>query len=413
MRDPDFAECWSERQHEGHRMKENIAIQTLGRRLRLGIVGGAGHSLVGPVHREAARFDDLFSLDAAVLSSNPQKGNAAAIALGIPRSYETTAEMFSVERARPDGIEAVAIATPNDSHYRLLCEALDAGLHVICDKPLTSTMAEAEDVLHRAKIAGKVMVLTHNYSGYAMVRQARAMVEAGDLGTIHQVHGLYALGQMGRLFEADEDGIPPSMKWRIDPSRGGESHALVDIGTHVHHLVTYITKLQIAEVMADLGPAVAGRTAHDSANIIFRLENGAFGSIWATKAASGASKLEIEAYGDKGGLLWEQADANNLLHLRQGFPPALIGRQVAGLYPPAIRAMRGPGFHFVEGYREAFANLYVDFAEQILAGMGMKAPDPLAWEAPSVVDGLRSMAFIDACLASSRDRQWRVVERLG
>lgn len=392
-------------------MKENIAIRTLGRRIRLGIVGGAGHSLIGPVHREAARFDDLFSLDAAVLSSNPQKGNAAAAALGIPRSYETTAEMFSAERARPDGIEAVAIATPNDSHYRILCEALDAGLHVICDKPLTTTTAEAQHIVQRAETAGKVVVLTHNYSGYAMIRQARAMVAAGDLGRIHQVHGVYALGQMGRLFEADEGAVPPSMTWRIDPSRGGDSHVLVDIGTHVHHLVTFITQLQVAEVVADLGPVVRGRTAHDSANVLLRLENGAFGSIWTTKAASGASKLEIEVYGDKGGILWEQADANNLLHMRQGVPPALIGRQVAGLYPPAIRAMRGPGYHFVEGYREAFANMYVDFAEQILADMGMVSPDRLAWEAPSVRDGLRSMAFIEACIASSRDRQWRTVER--
>ena len=393
-------------------MNENIAIRKLGRRLRLGIAGGAGHSLIGPVHREAARLDDLFSLDAAVLSSNAERGDAEAAALGIPRSYSSTAEMFAMEKARPDGIEAVAIATPNDSHYRILCEALDAGLHVICDKPLTSTKAEADDVLVRAKAAGKVVVLTHNYSGYAMVRQARAMVAAGELGKIHQIHGVYALGQMGRLFEADEGGVPPGMRWRIDPARGGDSHALVDIGTHVHHLATFITQLQVVEVMADLGPAVQGRAAHYSANVMFRMENGAFGSFWATKAASGASKLAIEVYGDKGGVLWEQADANNLLHMRQGQPPALIGRQVAGLHPAAIRAMRGPGYHFVEGYREAFANMYVDFAEQILAMMGKGAADHLALEAPSVVDGLRSMAFIEACVASSQDRQWRQVEQV-
>lgn len=387
----------------------NIALKRLGRRIRLGIVGGAEPSLIGPVHREAARLDDLFSLEACVLSSRPEKCAAAARELGIPRAYATTQEMFRAENARGDGIDAVAIVTPNDSHFRILGEALDAGIHAICDKPLTTTISEALQIRDRARTANKVVVLTQNYSGYPMVRQAKAMVADGVIGNVHQIHGVYVVGQMGRIFETDDSNVAPSMRWRMDPDRGGESHVLIDIGTHIHHLASYISGLHVAEVMADLGSAVPGRRVHDSANILLRYSNGCFGVFWVTKTASGASKLEIELYGERGGLYWEQSNANVLVNFRPDEPAQNIARQSAAILPFARRAMRGPGIHFVEGFREAFANIYADFADLVVAAISGSEPDRYAAEVPGVIDGLRSLAFVDACIASSKNRTWRPV----
>lgn len=232
------------------------------------------------------------------------------------------------------------------------------------------------------------------------------MIADDRIGNVHQIHGVYAVGQMGRVFENDASNILPSMRWRMDPDRGGESHALIDIGSHIHHLASYISGQQVSEVMADLGNAVAGRSVHDSANILLRYPNGGLGTFWITKAASGANKLEIELYGDKGGLLWEQANANTLVHMRQDEPVAHIARQSSVIYPAARRAMRGPGVQFVEGFREAFANIYADFAELVVAAISRRAPDRHATEVPSLIDGLRSLAFIEACLASAKSRSW-------
>ena len=393
-------------------MHGNFAIQKLGRRLRIAMIGGAGHSLIGPVHRAAARFDDLFEISASVLSSDPERSRAAGDALGIPRSYASVEEMFAGEKLRADPIDAVAIATPNDSHYSLCVEALSQGFHVICDKPLTNTLSEAIALREVAEKSGRILVLTHNYSGYPMVRQAREMVRAGVLGKVQQIHGVYALGQMATLFEDKAETTPNSMIWRVDPERGGASHVLMDIGTHVQHLAHYVTGLEVTDVCTDLGAVVAGPRAHDSANIMFRLENGGFGTMWTTKAAAGASKLELEVYGEAGGLHWRQSDAGNLCYLRQNQPPQMLGRQISALSELARGAMRGPGYHFAEGYREAFANIYADFARLIVAKIKDTAVPECVLQVPGITDGIRTMRFVEACLRSSSERRWISLEEV-
>ncbi len=286
------------------------------RRIRIGLVGGGSGALIGPVHRIAARMDDRFLLAAGVLSSRPERAVAEAEALGL-RGYPDLPAMLAAEAARLDGIEAVAIMTPNDSHAALAGLALDAGLDVICDKPLTNDTASARALAQMAQAKGLILTLTHNYSGYPMVREARATVAAGEIGPVRVVHVSYVQGSLGTLVEADPAAIPNRLRWRLDPAAGGVSHVLGDIGTHAHQLLTYVTASRVAAVLADVGAALPGRTAHDTASVIVRMEGGARGVLFATKAATGAENaVSLEVYGEAGGLGWQQATANELRVMR-------------------------------------------------------------------------------------------------
>jgi predicted dehydrogenase len=383
-----------------------MATTALGRRIRLGLIGGGGAALIGPVHRIAARLDDRFEITAGVLSSHPDRALAEAARLGIPRGYADVRSMLQAEAARPDGIDAVAIMTPNDSHFAFADMALEAGLDVICDKPLTNDFDSALALAAEARERGLVLSLTHNYSGYPMVREARAAVAAGEIGPLRVVHVAYVQGSLGTRVEADPATLPPRLRWRLDPAIGGLSHVLGDIGTHAHQLVTYVAGERVAAVLADVGAAIPGRTAHDTAAVILRMQNGARGVLLATKVASGAENaMALEVYGEAGGLAWQQSSANELRVMRNNRPAELRTRGLPSLHPLALRACRLPPGH-PEAFLEGFANLYVDFADLVAARRAGTLPDPLALEGPDGWAGADGLAFIDACLQSARTGTW-------
>ncbi len=388
-------------------------LATFGRRVRLGLVGGGGVSLIGPTHRIAARLDDHFEICAGVLSSDPARSLAEAKALRIPRGYADVRTMIAEEAKRPDGIDAVSIMTPNDSHHAYAAIALDAGLDVICDKPLTNDLDTSVDLLRRARSKGLVFTLTHNYSGYPLVREARAAIEAGEIGPLRIAHVTYVGGSLGTPVEDKPDEMPSRTKWRLDPAKGGVSHVLADVGTHAHQLLTFVTGKRVEAVLADVGAALPRRQAHDTASVIFRLEGGARGVIFVTKAATGAENaLSIEAYGEGGGIFWEQKAANELRVMRHSRPAELRTRGLPTLHPLTKRATRISAGH-PEAFLEAFANIYADFAWLVAARRTGQKPDPLAAVVPDALAGADGLAFIDACLESTAKGGWVNVPRVG
>ena len=384
----------------------------LGRRIRLAVVGGGGQALIGPVHRIAARLDDRFEICAGVLSSDPARSVADAARLHIPRGYSDVATMIAAEAGRPDPIDAVAIMTPNDSHHIYAAMALDAGLDVICDKPITNDLETALDLVERARSRGLVFCLTHNYSGYPMVREARAAIEAGEIGPLRVLHVTYVQGSLGSRVEDRPEAMPSRLKWRLDPAKGGLSHVLGDIGTHAHQLLTYVSGQRVEAVLADVGAALPGRATHDTASVIFRLEGGARGVMFVTKAATGAENaISLQAYGEAGGVAWQQASVNELRVMRNNQPAELRTSGLPTLHPLARRAARLPPGH-PEAFLEAFANVYADFADLVAARRSGQPPDPLAAVTPNAVTGAESLAFIDACIESTRTQTWATVRRL-
>lgn len=381
-------------------------LASLGRRVRLGVIGGGGNALIGPVHRIAARLDDRFEICAGVLSSDPAKSVAEAKALRIARGYADVKTMIAEEAKRADPIDAVAIMTPNDSHHDYAAMALDAGLDVICDKPVTNDLDSAVDLLARARKLGLVFSLTHNYSGYPMVREARAAIAAGEVGPLRVVHVAYVQGSLGTRVEDRPDLMSSRLKWRLDPAKGGMSHVMGDIGTHAHQLCTYVTGLRVESVLADVGAALPQRETHDTASVIFRLEGGVRGVMFVTKAATGAENaISIEAYGEGGGVYWAQATSNELRVMRHNKPAELRTRGLPSLHPLAQRATRLPAGH-PEAFFEAFANIYSDFADLVAARRSGQKPDPLAAQTPDAVTGADGLAFIDACVDSTTKGGW-------
>ncbi len=384
----------------------NRTIKHLGRRLRLGVVGGGPDSFIGPVHRAAARLDDHYEVVAAALSRNPDRSRAAAQDLGIApeRAYGDHAELIAGEMARADGIDVLAIMTPNAQHYPAARAALDAGLDVICDKPLTTTLDDALDLVRKVQTSGRVFCVTYNYTGYPLVRHARAMVRDGALGAIRQIHVEYIQGHLAKPTEADRDA---SANWRFDPAQGSAALVLGDIGSHAQHLAAFVTGLELTELAAEIGSAIPGRRVVDFAHLLLRFEGGARGAMWVTNSAAGAEHgLHIRVFGERGGLEWQQEDPNHLLHRPlDGFAQVLT-RGRPGLSAAAARATRVALGH-PEGYFEAFANLYADAAETIVARRTGQAPDPLALEFPTVQDGARGVRYVEAALELSRaDGRW-------
>ena len=384
----------------------NTTIARLGRRLRLGVIGGGAGSFIGPVHRAAARIDDHFEVVAGVLSSDPERSRRQGREIGLAedRAYGGPAELFAAEARRPDGIDAVAIMTPNHSHCPLSHAALDAGIDVICDKPLATTLKDAVTLARRVRESGLVFCHTFNYTGYPMVRQARAMVHDGDIGEVRMVQVDYVQGHIAALV-GDEIGDPPA-SWKFRRELAGPSLVLGEIGSHVHHMASFVTGQGFARVMADVGTVVPGRKADDNAGILFRLENGAQGMLWVTQAAAGAIHgLAFRVFGATGGLEWHQEDPNRLRHSRLGAPAVIYERHGPGLKPEAMVASR-IGMGHPEGYQEAFAVLYADAAEAIVARRLGTTPDRRVRDMPTVEDGVRTMKFIEACKESSRQGGW-------
>lgn len=362
------------------------------------MIGGGRGAFIGGVHRMAARLDDRFVLVAGALASEPQRAMDSAADLGI-RGYPDFAAMIAAEAARTDGAEAVAIVTPNHLHHAPAMTALAAGLHVICDKPLALTVAEAEQIADAAARSGRVFVLTHNYAGYPMVRQARAMVAAGELGAIRVVQVEYPQDWLSTRLE---DSAQKQAAWRTDPARAGMGGSLGDLGTHAHHLAEFVTGLRVESLLADLQSFVEGRRVDDNAQLLLRFAGGARGMLWSSQVAPGnENALRLRVYGERAGLAWSQENPNHLLHTPLGETPRLLTRGGTALHPAATHATRIPAGH-PEGYLEGFAQIYRDAAEQILAMQEGRAPGPLSMATPTAQDGLRGMRFIAAAVASAR-----------
>jgi predicted dehydrogenase len=378
----------------------NATLKALGRRLRLGVVGGGPGSFIGEVHRIAARMDDHFEVVAGVLSRDAARSRAAAAAIGIApgRAYADHAELIAGEAARPDGIDVLAIMTPNGLHHAAARDALAHGLDVICDKPLTSNLADALDLVRRVRESGRVFCVTYNYSAYPMVRQARAMVQDGTLGAIRQVQVEYIQGHLAAPTEADTD---PAAAWRFSAEMCGPSLVLGDIGTHAHHLASYVSGQALVEVAAEVGSAVPGRKVDDFAHLLLRYDGGARGSMWVTNSAAGGEHgLAVRVFGEHGGLEWHQEEPNHLLWRRRDGFPEIMTRGRPGLCAAAQRATRVALGH-PEGYFEAFANLYRGAAAAIVARRTGGTADPLL-DFPTVEDGARGVRFVEAAVESHR-----------
>ena len=372
----------------------------LGRRLRLAVIGGGPGSFIGATHRTAARLDDRYEIVSGVFSSDPEKSQRTASELGLPadRTHGTVETMLDAESARQDGADVVAIMTPNDTHYGYAMAALQRGLDVICDKPMTNTLEHAESLEAKVRETGLVFCLTHNYTGYPMVRQARAMVEAGELGTIRLIQVAYVQG--GKADESKPDPVGP---WRFDPERGGRSLVMGDIGSHAHNLMRYVTGLEVAAVSAEIGTIVPGRRVHDYGGALLRMEGGARGVFWVTQAAAGVgNSLQLRVSGTKGTLEWHQETPQRLSFRPLGRPAEMRTPRGPGTLPLAQRASRLKAGH-PEGFIEAFANLYADAAEVIAARRSGTVPDPLAHAFPTAFDGLMGLRFLMSALASSAE----------
>lgn len=385
-------------------MALNPVISILGRRLRLAVIGGGPGSFIGAMHRQAARLDDRYEIVSGIFSSDPDKSKKAGLELGFPpeRLHSNVTEMLDAEAARPDGADVVAIMTPNDSHYDYSMWALERGFDVICDKPMTNTRQEAELLYKKVQETGLIFCLTHNYTGYPMVRQAKAMVEDGQLGTIRLVQVEYVQGG-----KADEEKVFSPDNWKFDPVRGGPSRVMGDIGTHAHNLTRFITGLEVSEVAAEIGAIVPGRLIHDYAGALLRFDNGARGNFWVTQAAAGVENcLRIRVSGTKGSLEWMQEFPQSLTFKPLRGPSQNRTPNGPETLPLAARSSRIVAGH-PEGFHEGFANLYSDAAEAIAARRAGQDPDPLALYFPNAWDGLLGVRFVDSVIESSNaNGQW-------
>lgn len=374
--------------------------ETRAPRIRLGMVGGGSGAFIGAVHRIAARIDDHYDLVAGALSSTPEKSRQSGAELGLnpSRVYDDFKSMAIREARLKDGIEAVAIVTPNHMHYPAAIEFLKRGIHVICDKPLTSNLADAKKLVKAAESSDALFILTHNYSGYPMVRQAREMVARGDLGEIRLVQMEYP---QDWLAEPVERSGSKQAEWRTDPARSGVGGSTGDIGTHAYQLGCFISGLELDELAADVHTFVPGRQLDDNAHVMLRFKGGAKGMLWCSQVASGnENALKVRVYGTKGGLEWEQENPNYLWYTPLGEPKRLLTRGGAGAIDVAARVSRTPGGH-PEGYLEGFATIYSEAARAIQAKRESKKVDPAVLY-PTVEDGLKGVTFVTACISSSK-----------
>ena len=382
-----------------------MVIETIGRRLRLAVIGGGPGSEIGEVHRIAARLDGHYDIVASALSSNPERSRQSGRAIGVSedRAYPSWRALIETESGRADRPDIVAVMTPNDSHYEICMAALDAGFHIICDKPLTTNLATAVDLTRKVKETGTEFCLTYCYTGYPMVRQARAMVRSGAIGAIRQVHLQIVQGYLA--FEEIAPG------WRLDPARVGASLVLIDIGTHAHHLGAYVTGLDLASVCADVGHVVPGRKVDDYASLLLRYSNGARGSMWVTNAAAGAEHgLSFRIFGETGGLEWNQEEPNRLTYRKRDGFEEIVTRRKDHFVSDSARQVTRVEIGHPEGFLEAFANLYSDFAKAVVARLCHKSPDDIERPFPTVEDGVKGLAFVEAAVRSSASEGWVSLE---
>ena len=379
----------------------NPVLSALGRPIRLGILGGAPPSMIGPAHRMAAALDGRFTLVAGMMSSKPERSRREGLAIGLAeeRCYGSLDELLAREKARSDGVEALAIITPNDSHTAYCKAAFAAGLDVMVEKPLCNDLAEARELAALARESGVAVALTHTYSGYPMLREMRARILDGQIGAVRLIQIDYLAGGNATLVEATPEG---AARWRLNPEISGPSLVLGDIGTHAHHLVGFVTGEAMTTVSAEVGTLVPGRKVHDIAQIRFRQAGGARGRIEVSNAAAGASNLfVIRIFGETGHLAWSHGAPNELLLGRLNGDIVVTGAGRPDLSAAARDATRLSRPGHPEGMIEAIANLYCGFADLILARRGLRPMTDMAKLTPSIEDGVAGLAFVMACLESS------------
>ncbi len=378
----------------------------MSRKIRMGMVGGGIGAFIGAVHRMAAALDGEIELVCGAFSGDPKKSKASGEALHLPpdRVYGNYEEMILAEKRLPEGrrMDFVSIVTPNHLHYGPARMALENGFPVVCDKPLCFDMDEAYELEKLVKKTGLPFALTHNYTGYPMVKQARAMVRNGELGKIRKVVVEYPQGWLSTKLE---DSDQKQASWRTDPKRSGIAGAMGDIGTHAENLAEYITGLQITELCADLSAFVEGRRLDDDGNVLLHFNNGAKGILHASQISAGEENdLNIRIYGEKGGLQWRQMEPNSLIIKWLDQPMQVLRTGVGKLHPEAQAHTRIPAGH-PEGYLEAFANIYRNFALCLRARLQGQEPNPLYLDFPTVSDGVRGMQFIRKVVESSESTQ--------
>jgi len=372
------------------------------RKIRLGMIGGGQGSFIGPVHRMAARMSNDYDLVAGVFSSNAERSAQFGNQLGLTkeRAYPDWQTMLTKEQERTDGIEALSVVTPNDTHFPISHAFLKAGFHIICDKPLCNTSANAKILLETFKGRQQVFCVTYNYSAYPMVKQARAMVANGEIGEIKQVHLNYVQGDLAAYNPEETKG------WRHDKSKGGTSLVLSDIATHAFHLAEYVAQVEVGQVFAELGASYKERLVDDYVTCLLRFKNKARGAMWVTNAAAGSEHgLSFKIFGTKGGLEWHQEIPNELRHRRiDDFEQILTRRKDGKLLPEAEQSVFLK-FGHPEGYNEAFSNLYKETAKGIRNITDKKVaqlPDGF----PGIEAGLRGVHFVEACIKSREESAW-------
>ncbi|WP_200975800.1 Gfo/Idh/MocA family protein [Echinicola sp. 20G] len=378
------------------------------RKLRMGMIGGGPGSFIGAVHRIAANMDGQIELVAGAFSSNPEKSAQAGAELFLNRSriYQSYDEMFEKEKELPEDqrIDFVSIVTPNHVHFDPTVKALKNGFHVVLDKPMTLTYEEAKELDQVIKDTGMLFCLTHTYTGYPMVKEAKQLVSNGTLGNIRKVYVEYPQGWLWKNVSEEEN---KQAGWRTDPKRSGVAGCMGDIGTHALNLAEYVSGLKLDKLCADLNTTLPGRTLDDDGIVLLKFEGGASGVLMASQVATGAeNNLKIRVYGDKAGLEWQQEDANSLIVRHQEQPDQIYraGANVPYLSSYALANSRTPAGH-PEGYLEAFANHYRNFARTLTAKLNGTEPEKEWLDFPSTEDGLRGMAFIEHVVKSGQSEQ--------
>jgi len=378
------------------------------KKLKMGMIGGGPGSFIGAIHRIAANMDGEIELVAGVFSSDPEKSKEAGASLYLDpnRVYGSYDEMFEKESQLPEDekMDFVSIVTPNHVHFDPSMKALEYGYHLVLDKPMTLTLEEAHTLYSKIKSSGKLFCLTHTYTGYPMIKQAKQMVEDGVLGNIRKVYVEYPQGWLTEMLENEDN---KQAAWRTDPAKSGKAGCMGDIGTHAFNLAEYITGLKLTKLCADINIKVEGRLLDDDGNVLLKFNNGASGTLIATQIATGAeNNLNIRVYGDKAGLEWKQEDNNTLIIRHHNQPDQIYRAGTPYLGHNAQENTRTPAGH-PEGYLEAFANLYRNFARTIQAQRKGEQPDEAWLDIPGATDGLRGMAFVHHVIESGKsDKKW-------
>jgi predicted dehydrogenase len=368
--------------------------------LKWGMIGGGEGSQIGPAHRLGARLDGLFEFTAGALDHRPEAGRSYGQRLGLApdRAYGDWREMLEGERGRADRVDLVTVATPNATHFEITRAFLKAGFHVLCEKPMTMTVEEGEEIVATARAAGRICAVNYGYTGYALVRHMRAMVARVDLGAVRMVVAEFAHGHHADAADADN----PRVRWRYDPAQAGISAQFADCGIHALHMASFVTGQQVIRLSADTVSCIASRVLEDDAQVNLRFDGGAVGRLWTSSIALGRQHgLTLQVFGEKGGMRWAQEQPNQLYWMPLGGRLQVIERGEAGLSPEADRSSRVTIGH-AEGMPLAFANIYKDLAEAISAQRAGRAPDPAADLYPRAEDGLRSMAAVFAVAASGK-----------